>query len=124
MSGKWVEKEQSQDGRINFTEVGQEVIGRLKSIDDITIFDRRAKRATVVTKEGVKTFLLTTQLENLINGVPVGTIIKVRYIGERKTQRGARMKVFKLWTLEEEKKPEPKPKTGENLSWLNNPDEF
>lgn len=117
MKGRWVEK-QSSNGRFSFTEAGQEIIGRLKAIDEINLYDREVKRAKIATKDGLKTFLLTTQLENLLSGVPLNTIVRIQYQGERKTQRGARFKVFKLWVLEEEKKPD------EDLSWLDNPDEF
>lgn len=118
MTRTWVEKSQSQDGRVNFVEPGQEVIGTLKTIDEITLFDRPIKRATVLTTEGPRNFLLTTQLQNLLSEVPVNTDIRVQFQGEKKTKRGAKMKVFKLWVLQENATPE------EAKALVGNPNEF
>jgi hypothetical protein len=103
--GKWVEKEPSPDGRIVWENPGEEVVGILKGIDELTLFDRKVKRARIQTKAGEKTFLLTTQLERLLGGIKLNTTIKVRYEGTQKTRFGSR-KNFRVWVLEPE---EPTP---------------
>jgi len=103
--GKWVERQPNPDGRIVWENPGEEVIGILKAIEEFTLFDRKVKRAKVQTKEGEKTFLLTTQLERLIDGIKPGTTIRVKYEGTEKTRLGIRKK-HRVWVLEPEE-PEP-----------------
>jgi hypothetical protein len=116
MAKAWVEK--SQNGRINFTEVGQELVGRLKSIDEVDLFDRKVKQATILTCEGPKNILLTTLLQNLLDGVSLNTEIKIRYEGEGKTKKGRKVKLFNLWVLEDTTTSE------EARALVGNPDEF
>lgn len=105
MKGRWVEKQLGPDGRVRFESPGEEIIGVLKGVEEITLFDRRVKRARVQTKQGERTFLLTTQLEALLCDVKPETPIKVRYEGNEKTRVGIR-KRFRVWELKPE---EPTP---------------
>jgi hypothetical protein len=100
MSEKWVEK--TANGFIKFTEPGQEVTGRLKTIDEIKVLDQAVKRASIITDKGNCSFLLTTQLEQVLKDIPPNTLVKVRFEGTRKTSRGANMKIFKVFTLTED----------------------
>lgn len=83
---------------ITFDEKGQELLGCLTGIDEITLHDTKVRRARIETQTGVKSFLLGAQLEPLLLTVPVGTIIKVRYLGEVKSSIGRRVKQYKVWT--------------------------
>ena len=83
---------------MTFDEPGEEIIGILEQIDTITLHDKEVRRASVRTKEGIKTFLLTVQLETLLLDVTPGTEIKVQYLGETLTGKKRKVKTFRVWT--------------------------
>jgi hypothetical protein len=86
---------------ITFDEPGQEVVGRVKAMDKLTIHDRTVWRMTLEGEEGDVAFLLTTQLERLLANVPAGTLVKIRYEGMGRTAQGRRMKQFRVWVRRE-----------------------
>lgn len=91
---EWDEKTPSF---MTFDEVGDEVIGKLEALDTIILHDKEIRRARVRTSEGVKSFLLTTQLEPLILDIPAGTTIRVKYEGETLSAAKRKVKQFRVW---------------------------
>lgn len=83
---------------MTFDEAGDEVQGVLEGFDEVDMHDKKVRRARIRTADGMRSFLLTAQLEPLIFTIPAGTMIKVRYEGETKSQAGRRVKLFKVWT--------------------------
>lgn len=82
---------------MSFDEAGMEITGILEALDTIQLHDKEIRRARVRTSDGVKSFLLTTQLEPLILDLPVGTSLRVKYEGETLTAAKRRIKSFRVW---------------------------
>ena len=94
--GEW--QERSAQFTI-FDEEGQEVMGLLQGFDTIRIHDKEIRRARIKTADGVRSFLLTTQLEPLLLDLPEDTTVRVKYEGEIKSAAGRRVKKFRVWTM-------------------------
>ena len=94
--GEWQERSAQF---ATFEEEGQEVIGILQGFDTVKFGDKEVRRARVKTEDGVRSFLLTTQLEPLLLDLPENTTVRVRYQGEVKSAAGRRVKQFRVWTM-------------------------
>jgi len=59
--------------------------------------DHEVRRAWLKTEQGVKRFLLTTQLDPLILDEDIGKELWIRYEGETKSAAGRKVKQFRVW---------------------------
>ncbi len=84
-----------------FKEEGDEIEGVLLGVSDTVVQENDTKRYTVQTVDGLNAFLGGTQIDALLEGVEVGTQIKLQYTGTTKTASGRTLKQFRLWTQED-----------------------
>jgi hypothetical protein len=102
------DKVPDNDGRIYWDTPGMEVTGLLISVEDVTgINNKPSKEGTISAADGKKRFYMTTDLQQKMASIPLGTEIKIQYICDIRTKRGMTVKKFAVFTR--------KPEVIENL---------
>lgn len=100
----WNEK---VSGKINFDEVGQELVGTITEVTSVQMQGGKVNSYTMVTEEGETiNFLGTTVLDRLI-GHELQSMVKIKYLGITKTASQRNLKNFQVHIWEEDK-VEPK----------------
>lgn len=81
---------------ITWSEEGQEVEGYYTECSTVDINYRDIVTYSILTSEGVQSFLATQQLLKLFSRLPLGVYVRVTYKGETKTMKGYNLKLFSL----------------------------
>ena len=80
-----------------FTEAGQFLIGTLAPSETITVGGQPTERYTLETSDGPVAFLGGVQLDSLLLGLPIGTKIKLLFLGLFDAPGGRKYKKFELY---------------------------
>jgi len=84
-----------------FKEAGQELIGILSGRSMINIQGTEVSRWVVNTPNGMVSFLGGVSLDPLLEGIEMGTLIKLIFQGLQPTAKGTSVKTFRVFVKED-----------------------
>lgn len=96
MSYKSIQPEQ-----VKFVNVGDSVEGVLASVEDTEVSNKPAKRYTIATTSGLKSFLGTYAMNEVLPD-HLEEKVKITFAGEIKTNAGRTMRNFSIEAWEED----------------------
>jgi len=98
--------EEKVAGKVNFNQVGKELIGRITEVKPVKMPNAVINSYTMVTEDGeTVSFLGTTVLDRLI-GNELSSLVKIEYLGIVPTGGGRKLKNFRVQVWREPPKEE------------------
>lgn len=101
--GGW---EETTPIKVNFEKKGQELIGRITSISDTEL---GVKSYALQGEDNVMYSFLGTSVLDKVLSDELGSLVKIQYLGDDKTSKGFKVKLFKTFVWREEKEAEEVP---------------
>lgn len=99
VAGEDWQEEKGNSLRFKWDIEGFEVVGKLLSIKEVPgVNSTTAQEATLLTSEGKKRFFLTIDLEEKLSVIPIGSEIKIKYLGKQRSPRGMMVKKFTVFS--------------------------
>ncbi len=81
---------------VKFEEIGQQLQGYYIGTFEITIKQRLVDKHVFQNEQGLISVLGQTHLTSLLQGIPVGTMVRATLVGSKKTQQPQPMKLFEV----------------------------
>lgn len=93
------QEEKGVSMRLKWDIEGFEVVGKLMSIKEVPgVNSATALEATILTPDGKKRFYLTVDLEEKLSPIPIGSEVKIKYLGKKRSPRGMMVKKFTVFS--------------------------